>query len=95
MWAHLTINLGYSGRQFRVSLKLIIVKGFITYRATLIEYKDIVLVGVKDEILGKIFGYGDVLINVYGAKQYTFDKIPHFLKVKNIIEERKIKAERR
>ncbi|MBS3117467.1 PH domain-containing protein [Candidatus Woesearchaeota archaeon] len=69
----------------------IIVKGFISYRASLVEYKDIILVEVKDDILGRVLGYGDIIINVYGAKEYSLEKIPNFLKVKNIIEEGKLR----
>ena len=74
--------------------QLIIVKGFFNTRVTMVEYKDIVIVELKDNVFGRILGYGDLFLNVYGTKNLSFNKMPHMLKIKNIIEERKIKHEK-
>jgi len=74
--------------------QLMIVKGFFNTRVIMVEYKDIVVVEIKDDVFGRILGYGDLFVNVYGTKNLGFKKMPKILEIKNIIEERKIKHEK-
>lgn len=75
--------------------QLIIVKGFFNTRVTMVEYKDIIIVELRDDVMGRILGYGDLFINVYGTKDIFFKRMPNMLKIKNTIEERKIKHEKK
>lgn len=73
----------------------VIVKGFLKTKAKMVEYKDIVLVEIQTRVIGQILGYGDISLTLYGSQKIFFKKIPHLLKVKDIIEERKIDQEGR
>tara|TARA_Y100000310_G_scaffold344346_2_gene456627 strand:- start:26788 stop:27252 length:465 start_codon:yes stop_codon:yes gene_type:complete len=55
-----------------------------------------VLVEVNANVNGMFLGFGDVTVSVGGSagKELLFKEIPHYLKVKNLIEESKIAQER-
>ena len=75
---------------------LVSVSGFFNMQSVTVEYKDIVLVEVNAHVTGMFFGFGDVKISVGGSagRELLFKDIPHYLKVKNLIEETKIAQER-
>jgi hypothetical protein len=75
---------------------LVAVSGFFNMKSVTVEYKDIVLVEVNAHVNGMFLGFGDVKISVGGSagRVLLFKDIPHYLKVKNLIEETKIAQER-
>ena len=77
------------------SNELISVRGFLNTKSVGIEYKDIVIVEVYDHVTGRMLGYGNVRVNIGGSgKELIFKDIPHYLKVKNMVEQRKMAQER-
>jgi uncharacterized membrane protein YdbT with pleckstrin-like domain len=89
------LDILHDGRRLVLTeYELVVIKGFFNTKVTMVEYKDIVIVELKDSVMGRILGYGDLFINVYGTKNISFKRMPNILKIKNIIEERKIKHER-
>jgi len=74
--------------------ELITIKGFLNTKVTMVEYKDIVIVEFHERPIGRLLRYGDLSITVYGSRKIDFKYMPDPLKIKNIIEERKIKHEK-
>ena len=66
------------------------IEGLFSYTAMMIEYKDIEIITLKDTPLDKFLGYGDFKIRTIGGEEYTFNKIPKFIEIKNLIEQKKI-----